>query len=70
MAKESNCSKKVYTEEFKQSAVNMVVAQRSTVTSVAKRLGVNCHTVREWIQNARSNAAESMVSKALPIEQQ
>jgi len=70
MAKESTVSKKVYTAEFKQSAVNMVVVQRSTMTSVAKRLGVNYHTLREWIQNAKSNAAESMVSKALPIEQQ
>jgi len=69
-AKDSTVFKKVYPEEFKQSAVNMVVVQRNTMKSVSKRLDVNYHTLREWVQAAKSNATESLVSKELPLEQQ
>jgi transposase len=61
--------RKVYSDEFKRSAVEMVVIQRHTRRSVAKRLGVNYHTLREWVDAAKSAAAESMVPKDLPLEQ-
>jgi transposase len=62
-------SKKVYTDEFRQSAVEMVVTQRNPMSSVAKRLGVNYHTLREWVLAAKSNAPQSLISKELPLEQ-
>jgi len=62
-------SKRVYTEEFKGSAVEMVVVQGHTMSSVAKRLGVNYHSLRKWVLAARSNAPASLVSKDLPAEQ-
>ena len=62
-------SKKVYTDEFKQSAVEMVVVRRHTMSSVAKRLGVNYHTLRKWVLAAKSSAPQSLVSKDLPAEQ-
>jgi transposase len=62
-------SKRVYTEEFKRSAVEMVVVHLNTMSSVAKRLGVNYHTLREWVQVAKSNAPQSLISKELPLEQ-
>lgn len=62
-------SKKVYTEEFRRSAVEMVVVQRHTMSSVAKRLGVNYHSLRKWVLAAKSSAPASLVSKDLPLEQ-
>ena len=62
-------SKRVYTEEFRQSAVEMVVVQRNTMSSVAKRLGVDYHTLRKWVLAAKSRAPQSLVSKDLPLEQ-
>ena len=62
-------SKKVYTDEFRQSAVDMVVVQRNTMGSVAKRLGVNYHTLRKWVLAAKSGAPQSLVCKDLPAEQ-
>ena len=61
--------KRVYTEEFKRSAVEMVVVQRHTMSSVAKRLGVNYHTLRKWVLAAKSSAPQSLVSKDLPAQQ-
>jgi transposase len=62
-------SKRVYTEEFKQSAVEMVVVQGNSMSSVAKRLGVDYHTLRKWVLAAKSSATQSLVSKDLPAEQ-
>jgi len=61
--------KKVYSSEFKRAAVEQVVVQRHTMTSVAQRLGVNYHSLREWVQEARSAAAVSTVPTDLPPEQ-
>jgi transposase-like protein len=62
-------NKQVYTEEFKGSAVEMVVVQRHTMSSVAKRLGVNYHTLRKWVLAAKSSAPQSLICKDLPAEQ-
>jgi transposase len=62
-------ARKVYTDEFRQSAVKMVVTERNTISSVAKRLGVNYHTLREWVQLAKSNAPTSMIPKDMPADQ-
>ena len=62
-------ARKIYSDEFRQSAVKMVVTERNTISSVAKRLGVNYHTLREWVQLAKSNAPTSMIPKDLPAEQ-
>ncbi|MFN5946028.1 MAG: transposase [Phycisphaerae bacterium] len=61
--------KQVYSREFKDAAVEQVIGQRHTIGSVAKRLGVNYHTLREWVQAARSAAPASTVSADLPLDQ-
>jgi transposase len=61
--------RKVYSEEFKKGAVEQVIVQRHTVSSVAKRLGVNYHTLREWVMAARSASPTSTVPADLPAEQ-
>jgi len=59
---------KVYSDQFKQGAVDQVIAQRHTISSVAKRPGVNYHTLREWVVAARSNSPVSIVPADLPLE--
>lgn len=61
--------KQVYSREFKDAAVDQVISQRHTIGSVAKRLGMNYHTLREWVLAARSAAAVSTISADLPAEQ-
>jgi len=61
--------RKVYSQEFKRGAVEQVLVQRHTVSSVAKRLGVNYHSLREWVQAARSASPGSCVPADLPPEQ-
>lgn len=61
--------RKVYSDEFKRAAVEQVIVQRHTMKSVARRLGVNYHTLRQWVLEARSAAAVSTVSADLPPEQ-
>ena len=62
-------ARKTYSEEFKAGAVRMVIQERATASSVAKRLGVNYHTVREWVQAAWSAAPASLIPKDLPLEE-
>jgi transposase len=61
--------KKVYSDEFKRSAVEMVVGRGHTITSVAKRLGVNYHTLREWVLAAKSAAPGPLIPPGLSLEQ-
>lgn len=65
----STMGRQVYDEEFKGSAVEMVVKQRNTMSSVARRLGANYHTLREWVNTAKSRASESLIPKDIPLEQ-
>ena len=60
---------KVYTHEFRQSAVQMVVAEKHTIGSVAKRLGVNYHTIRDWIKATESRSSKSLIASDIPVEQ-
>jgi transposase len=61
--------KKVYSDEFKGSAVQMVVGEGHTMSSVAKRLGVNYHTLREWVLVAKSAASGPLIPPGLSPEQ-
>jgi transposase len=61
--------RKVYSAEFRSGAVEQVVVQRHSMSSVAKRLGVNYHTLREWVLAARSASPSSTVPAGLPAEQ-
>ena len=60
---------KVYSDEFRRGAVEQVIVQRHTIGSVAKRLGVNYHTLREWVVVARSTSPASPVPADHPLEQ-
>lgn len=60
--------KQVYSDEFKRAAVEQVVVQRHTMSSVAKRLGVNYQSLRQWVLAAKVASAESTVPADLPPE--
>ena len=62
-------ARKVYTQEFKQAAVEQITAQRHTVRSVAQRLGVGYDTLRKWVDAAKFNADKSLIPTDLPVEQ-
>jgi len=62
-------ARKVYSVEFKQAAVEQVVGQRHTVSSVAQRLGIGYDTLRKWIDSAKFNSSTSLIPADLPVEQ-
>lgn len=59
--------RKIYSQEFRESAVRMVLEQKRTVAVAAKSLGVLPGTLRLWIkaQRARSGTADAVEEKAL-----
>jgi transposase len=61
--------KKVYSDEFKRGAVEQVLVQRHTISSVARRLDVNYHTVRGWVEEAKAASTVSTVPTDLPAAQ-
>ena len=61
--------KKVYSDEFKQGAIEQVLVQRHSMSSVAKRLGVNYQSLRDWVHVARGASDARSVPSSLPSEQ-
>lgn len=47
-------ARKIYSPEFRQSAVSLVTEQKYSVVEAARNLGVNVWTLRSWINAARS----------------
>ena len=63
-----NNTRKQYTPEFKQGAVELIKSGRA-ITSVARELGVTGTTLRHWIdRDAKSNTDEYVRIKALEAE--
>jgi len=46
-------ARKVYTSEFKSSAVSLVTEQNYKPEVAAKNLGINIHTLKYWIRQSR-----------------
>ena len=57
-------SSKRYTDEFKAEAVKQVLERGRTVKDVAPRLGVNMHSLYEWVRLAKASAATPAASPA------
>lgn len=60
-------ARKVYSKEFRESAVKMVTEQKRTVAEAAKNLGVLDTTLRYWLKTHRrsSGTADAAEDKAL-----
>lgn len=48
-------ARKVYSAEFKKSAVALVTEQNYKPEEAAKNLGVNLHTLKFWLKTYRRN---------------
>lgn len=62
-------ARKVYSQEFRQAAVEQVIGQRHPARSVAERLGVGYDTLRKWVDAAKFSADKSLIPADLPVEQ-
>lgn len=62
-------ARRVYSREFRQAAVEQVIAQRHPAKSVAERLGVGYDTLRKWVDAAKFSADRSLIPADLPPEQ-
>ena len=47
--------KKIYTAEFKQAAVKLVVESKQSVPQAAKDLGIGESTLYKWVEQSQSN---------------
>lgn len=61
-----------YTQEFKQEAVRQVTERGHSVAEVAARLGINKHSLYDWVKRFRAapdglKTAEAPVSSAAEI---
>ncbi len=61
--------RKVYSDDFKKGAVDQVIGQRHSISSVAQRLGVHYGTLRKWVEDAKYHASTSLIPTDLPAEQ-
>jgi len=59
-----------YTDEFRDEAVRFVLESKMSVSKVAKDLGVNVWTLREWVQKDRQRARSGQPARAESLEQE
>jgi transposase len=57
-------SNKRYTDEFKQEAVRHVTEHQLSIAEAARRLGVNKHSLYEWMKQFSPSAAMSVTADA------
>lgn len=62
-------ARKIYSVEFKKAAVEQVVGQRHTISSVSQRLGISYDTIRKWVNATKFNADRSLIPTDLPADQ-
>ena len=62
-------ARKVYPEEFKKAAIDQVIGQRHSLSSVAKRLDLHYDMLRRWVELAKFASDKSLVPTDLPAEQ-
>jgi transposase len=60
-------SSKRYTDEFKTEAVKQVLERGHSVAEVARRLGINKHSLYDWTQRARRAAPGPGVAMVPPV---
>ena len=56
---------RVYTREFRESAVGMVLSQGLSIRAAAEDLGMPYHTLHSWVRDKR-RALRKTIDKALP----
>ena len=57
-------ARKVYTPEFKQTAVRLACREGVSVEQVAGELGIACWTLRRWMKQAHDDRAPATEGQA------
>jgi len=61
-------SGKRYTEEFKAEAVKQVVDRGHSTAAVAVRLGINKHTLYDWVRRRIGSGGSGLAEADDPVE--
>ncbi len=59
-----------YSEEFKRDAVELVASTGRSINSVARELGVNTESLRQWVRAARGPAVGAGGEVMTPAERE
>lgn len=68
--KKSNHKKSKFTEEFKQTAIKLVLDQGYSQTEAGKRLGIDAKNLSRWIQDKNKLNMCDVNPKQLTAEQE
>lgn len=63
-------TRRTFTREFKERAVNMVVGQGLPFSRVASDLGVPEGSLRRWAKELEQHAEKAFPGRGLPIEKE
>lgn len=63
---------RVYPEDFRRQAVDLMTTEKLSVAEAARRLGVDASTLRQWVKKYRPAAAVPTPTAAAPspVEQE
>src|SRR3954471_10057835 len=57
-AKQSKRQRRSFTDEFKASAVRLVLDEGKTITQVARDLDLTASALRQWVERARADRSQ------------
>src|SRR3954465_13859987 len=57
-AKQSKRQRRSFTDEFKASAVRLVLDEGKTITQVARDLDLTASALRQWVERARADRTQ------------
>ena len=59
-----------FDEEFKREAVRLAESGTASITQVARDLGINVETLRNWRRKARASSSEGGPPQPLSLEEE
>jgi transposase len=59
--------KQIFTAEFREEAVKLVIDQQLTVPAAAKRLGMSAKTLGDWAAHARKGGLSKIGESRQPV---
>ena len=59
-----------YTQEFREDAIRLVLEKKSSMTQIARNLGVNDWTLRGWVKDYREKARAAEPRRPETLEEE